>query len=1085
MTRARLVKVAVAICVMTAAFTGSASAATPLPAWNLFSVSAPTNFSPGAEAAAVPSQIATPQYYIVLTNVGGAETTEPVEVVDTLPAGITPSSVAPPFWQANLAAANGPCAVAGQTVTCTIAAPLVPGSAVEIKIPVNVTASPSAPTLENHYSVSGGGAAPVSGSTTTTISSEIAHFGFLPGLNGIFGGAAAETGTNATEAGSHPFTVTMSVGFPTRRKPAKEELLAAGSLRNLLFTLPRGVVANPIAPPARCTEAELVAGELSASGGCPPASEVGLVNVFLSNFNGGGTIGNALYSMVPPPGVPAEFGFNLVGTVVHVMGGLDGDFHLTAKSADILAKLSIGGVTAELWGNPSDPRHDALRVGAGCQRCSIEPYEHPFLTLPTSCTEPLTLGASVASWQEPGNVFDATAPFTDPEGNPLEVSGCSALEFGPKISSKATTNVADSPSGLDFNLHQPQNEAIDGLATAALKDARVTLPAGMTLNASAGNGLASCAESQMGYAPAEGKIRFATTRQTCPNAAKLGSIEVKTPLLKEKLPGAIYLAKPFDNPFGSMLAIYLAIEDEETGIVAKLAGKVEANPVSGQLSAVFKENPQLPLEDIDLHFFNGARSALTTPLTCGVKTTTSTLTPWSTPEGADVHPTDSFQTQVVAGGSGACPTSEANAPNAPAFAAGTEAPQAGAYSPFVLRLTRKDGTQRLTGIDTLLPKGLAAKFAGIPYCSEAQIAQAQSRSNPNQGALEQSNPSCPAASEVGTVTVGAGSGPTPTYVQGHAYLSGPYKGAPLSLAIITPAVAGPFDLGAVVVRTAIYIDPETAQGHAVSDPLPSILQGIPLDIRSVAIKLDRPGGFTLNPTSCDPMSITGAATALTGQSSALTSPFQVGGCNALKFKPNLKISLKGGTKRHRFPALKAVLTYPQGGAYANIASAQVTLPHSAFLEQGHIGTVCTRVQFAANACPKASIYGKARAITPLLDQPLEGPVYLRSSSHELPDVVAALDGQIDVVLAGRVDTGKGGGIRNTFEAVPDAPVSKFILEMQGGKKGLLVNSEDICRKPQRASVSFTGQNGKAFDATPLIKNSCKGKAKKKRGGKKK
>jgi len=315
-------------------------------------------------------------------------------------------------------------------------------------------------------------------------------------------------------------------------------------------------------------------------------------------------------------------------------------------------------------------------------------------------------------------------------------------------------------------------------------------------------------------------------------------------------------------------------------------------------------------------------------------------------------------------------------------------------------------------------------------------------------------------------------------VQGHAYLAGPYKGAPLSLAIITPAVAGPFDLGTVVVRTAIYVDPETAQGRAVSDPLPSILQGIPLDIRSVAIKLERPGGFTLNPTSCDPMSVTGSAAMLTGQSAALTSPFQVGGCSALKFKPSLKISLKGGTKRHRFPALKAVLSYPKG-ANANIASAQVTLPHGEFLEQGHIGTVCTRVQFAANACPKASIYGKAKAITPLLDKPLEGPVYLRSSSHELPDLVAALNGQINVVLAGRVDTGKGGGIRNTFEAVPDAPVSKFVLEMKGGKKGLLVNSENICRKTQKASVSFTAQNGDALSLTPTIKNSCKGKAKKK------
>ena len=700
--------------------------------------------------------------------------------------------------------------------------------------------------------------------------------------------------------------------------------------------------------------------------------------------------------------------------------------------------------------------------------------------MPTSCRSDLAASAEASSWEESSVVHSVVRRLEDSEGSPTPTVGCNALEFNPTISSKGTTNLADSPSGLDFNLHQPRNENYEGLATANLKNAKVTLPAGLAINPSSANGLSACTAARIGLTTPIGQaspIHFDETPQSCPAAAKLGTVEVSTPLLGHKIPGAIYLAKPYENPFGNLTTIYLAIEDEQTGIVSKLAGKITPDPTTGQLSAGFSENPELPLEDIDLHFFNGAGAALTTPLTCGTKTTTSTLTPWSTPEGADATPSDSFQTQVAAGGSGNCPSSEASAPNAPSFTAGTVAPQAGAYSPFVLRLARPDGTQRLAGIDTTLPAGLTGRLAGIPYCSEAQIAQAQSRSNPNQGALEQSNPSCPAASEVGTVNVGAGSGPTPTYVSGHVYLAGPYKGAPLSLAVIVPAVAGPFDLGTVVVRTALYVNPETAQIHAVSDPFPSILQGIPLDLRSVALKMDRPN-FTLNPTSCDPMSLTGSATALTGQSAALTSPFQVGGCNALKFSPKLKISLKGGTKRHQFPALKAVLTYPKGN-YANIASAQVTLPHSAFLEQSHIGTVCTRVQFAAKACPKASIYGKARAITPLLDKPLEGPVYLRSSSHELPDLVAALNGQIDVDLVGRIDTGKNGGIRNTFEAVPDAPVSKFVLEMKGGKKGLLVNSENICRKTQKASVSFTAQNGAALALTPTIANSCGGKAKKK------
>jgi len=1055
-----------------------AAAAGSAPAWGLDQLSFPTVLVPGSSASpAYDAPNSLPQYTTVITNVGGEETHGTVTVTETLPAEVTFDPAQPAEQESSSSVGIQPCQPpSGQTVTCEITASIPPQGTILVTVPLDVSVSASG-SVVSHVEVSGGGGAPASSALTTAVGSELPAFEFLPGSHGLSGQATAENGLDADLAGSHPFSLLLQSNFSARLVGTHARPVETP--KEFAFRLPPGVVVNPQAPSRLCTEAELTTRiEGPGKGGCPPQSQAGSVRIE-THINGVRPLSLSLYQMQPPPGVAAEFAFSLLGTMIHIQGGVDGSFRLTATSSDILAKASVLGISAFLWGNPADPRHDFSRRGAGCGEneggCSIEPTI-PLITMPTSCTEQMRLGSAVSSWE--GTSATADSYFLDAEGNPLEMSGCNALEFKPTISSKATTNLADSPSGLDFNLHQPQNQQLDGFATAALKDARVTLPEGMALNASAGNGLSSCAEAQVGYAPEEGKIRFATTPQSCPSAAKVGTLEVSTPLLDHKLPGAVYLAKPYENPFGSLLAIYLAVEDEESGVIAKLAGKVTPDPVTGQLSATFTESPQLPLEDIHLHFFNGPGAALTTPLTCGTKTTTSTLTPWSTPEGADATPADSFQTQVAAGGGGNCPSSEANAPNAPSFTAGTIAPEAGAYSPFVLKLARPDGTQRLTAIDTTLPKGLAAKFAGIPYCSEAQIAQAQARSNPNQGALEKASPSCPAASEVGTVEVGAGSGPTPLYVQGHAYLSGPYKGAPLSLAIITPAVAGPFDLGAVLVRTALYINPETAQGRAVSDPLPSILQGIPLDIRSIAVKLGRPD-FTLNPTSCDPMAIVGAATALSGQSAALTSPFQVGGCSALKFKPNLKISLKGGTKRHQFPALKAVLTYPQGGAYANIASAQVTLPHGEFLEQSHIGTVCTRVQFAADACPKASIYGKAKAITPLLDKPLEGPVYLRSSSHELPDLVASLNGQINVVLAGRVDTGKGGGIRNTFEAVPDAPVSKFVLEMKGGKKGLLVNSEDICRKTQKASVSFTAQNGAALALTPTIANSCGGKAKKK------
>jgi hypothetical protein len=1071
-----------ALCCFLGIATPTAGAA-PAPAWKMAGGAFPTNFYPGQQPEHLLSA-PTPEYNFLATNVGAVSTSGPIVFTDTLPVGLTAFE---PEVRVSEGYGGGfspavPCAVTGQTVTCEVEETTASDLYVRVTIPVEVALNaPSSVT--NEAVISGGGGGTASTTVVTQINESNAPFEFVSGSGGLSATASQNDGTPSSQAGSHPYQLTIDTGFSSKyealREGVEKTLRPSGHPRDIRITLPRGVAINPQATPVKCTEAQLESYVASAE--CPPASQIGLISIKTET----GAIYpfmSRLYNMVPPPGVPAELAFDGLGFgfYIHLLGHVNsaGEYELSASSNETIARPlnAIFGIQAQLWGNPSGPSHDTAR-GA-----PLDPSNASFITMPTACGS-ATLQGEAVPWEDSSDLQTASAQFEDSEGNPVGVFGCNALQFNPMISSKATTNLADSPSGLDFNLHQPQNLNYEGIATASLKDARVILPAGLFINPSSANGLSACGEAQIGLTTPVGQaspIHFSEQAQSCPDAAKLGTVEIRTPLLDHKLPGAIYLAKPYENPFANLTAIYLAIEDEESGIVSKLAGKITPDPITGQLSATFTENPELPIEDIDLHFFKGARAALTTPLTCGTKTTTSVLTPWSTPEGADATPTDSFQTQVAAGGSGTCPSSEANAPNAPAFTAGTIAPQAGAYSPFVLKLSRPDGTQRLTGIDTTLPKGLIGKLAGIPYCSDAQIAQAQARSNPNQGALEQSNPSCPQASEVGTVTVGAGSGPTPTYVSGHAYLAGPYKGAPLSLAIITPAVAGPFDLGTVLVRTALYINSETAQIHAVSDPFPSILQGIPLDLRSVALKMDRPS-FTLNPTSCDPKSLTGSATALTGQSAALTSPFQVGGCNALKFSPKLKISLKGGTKRHRFPALKAVLTYPKGN-YANIASAQVTLPHSAFLEQGHIGTVCTRVQFAADACPAKSIYGKARAITPLLDQPLEGPVYLRSSSHELPDLVAALNGQIDVDLVGRIDTGKGGGIRNTFEAVPDAPVSKFVLEMKGGKKGLLVNSEDICRKPQRATVSFTGQNGKVSDTTPLIANSCGGKAKKKGSG---
>jgi hypothetical protein len=1022
-------------------------------------------------------------YIVTATNVGAGSTDgSPIVLRDLLPSGVAPDlEAAGALIEPKLnddtggLAPGSSCQSSPTEVVCTAPESVLrPGARLIMQIPVDVAES-AAGVAENRVDVSGGGAAGAGRTETTTFEVEPPGFGFqsletqLTGPNGhVF-----------TQAGGHPYQ--LHIGFQTTSRLEPEPGAAQGNLpigliRDVHAELPKGFVIDPEATSARCTETQLEGGE------CPDSSAVGLVH---STITLGGLITNGisepLYNMVPPPGHPAAFAFNAagLGIYIHLLGGVNsaGEYELTSTTEHILEYGEVSGISLDLWGSPTDQSHDFRRGLCAFsngqfgppQGCETERLKTALLTMPTSCSGgPLQTAISVDTRRELGIFHTGLAPSTDVEDVPAGVDGCGALAFEPSITSQATTDQADGPTGLDVTIHQPQDLNSEGLSTANLKNVSVTLPPGLVLNPSAANGLGVCTNSQIGYQPSEGKIRFSETPQSCPDAAKLGTLEVNTPLLSESLPGKIYLAKPFENPFGNLTAIYLAVESPKVGLVAKLAGKVEADAQTGQLTATFTENPELPIEDIETHFFEGSRAALTTPLTCGRKITTSTLTPWSTPDGADARPTSFFETTAR------CSASEADAPKEVAFTAGTESPLSGAYSPFVLRIARPDGSQRITGLETTLPEGLVGKLAGVGYCPESGIAQAISREQPEQGKLEQASPSCPASSEVGTVNVTAGSGSSPIPVSGHAYLAGPYRGAPLSLVVIVPAVAGPFDLGTVVDRVALNVGEYDARIHAVADPLPTILDGIPLDVRSIEVKLGRPG-FTLNPTSCEAKAIEGHATTEPGQTVSLNNRFQVGECGRLAFKPRIAISLKGRTSRTGHPTLKATVTYPSGGAYANIARAQVSLPHSEFLDQGNIGKACTKPVLQMGACPTRSIYGKVRAWTPLLEKPLEGPVYLVGGyGYKLPALVAELNGQIRVLLVGKVDTGKNKGIRNTFEAVPDAPVEKFVLEMKGGKKyGLLENSEDICKRTQKASVSFTAQNGRTLNLSPKIANSCK------------
>jgi hypothetical protein len=559
----------------------------------------------------------------------------------------------------------------------------------------------------------------------------------------------------------------------------------------------------------------------------------------------------------------------------------------------------------------------------------------------------------------------------------------------------------------------------------------------------------------------------------CPDASRIGEVELSTPLLPKSAEGSMYLAARGDNPFGSTFAVLLVLHDtEERGALIKIPGRIDVDPVSGQIKTSFDDLPRFPFDDLVLKFRSGPRAPLVSPPTCGKQAIGVEVASYAQPQ----KPVDASNTyEVTEGPNGTpCPPESSKRPFHPSFSAGTLNPVAGAYSPFLFRLSREDHEQELTGIKTVLPRGLVAKIAGVALCPEQAIASITDELGTGRSELH--NPACPAASQIGSVSAGLGAGPGPNYFNGKVYLAGPYKGAPLSLAVVAPGLAGPYDLGNVVVRAALYVDPDTTQVKAVSDPFPTILHGVILRARDVRLRVDRPN-TTINPTSCARQEVGGLASGIGGALFDTAFPFQVGSCSDLLFKPKLGLRLFGGTRRGAHPKLRAVVRFPQGGA--NTAFASVALPRSEFLDQGHIGTVCTRVQFAAEACPTASVYGTVSAKTPLLDEELHGNIYLRSSSHQLPDVVAAFrGGRIDANLVGRVDS-VNGGIRNTFDFVPDVPVTSATFSFFGGKKGLLVNSRNICKGTPKATAVFKAQNGDELTLRPKMRAAC-AKAKKRR-----
>ena len=1048
---------------------------------------------------------------ITVTNLGNASVhagpEDPLRITDSLPEGAAAYSV---WGETSRSAVEHtpplPCTVRSTAlVECSFEGELAPYEAIEVEIPVALSAGAGAAAGE--VTVSGGGAPAVREAQTLAVSDAPVPFG----LEHFSMRAEARGGAEASQAGSHPFQLTATIvarSGPQEGLGNKAKVAQPALPRDLRFTLPAGLLADATAVPTCEMAVFLRSSEEAARKGtneCPDRSAVGASAVTIVEKGALGFVRLAVpvFNLPPAYGEPARLGLMVAGVPTVIDTAIDptDSYRAIAEVRNIPQSIQFLASTTTIWGNPGSPAHDASR-GWKCVysaayklpgKCAppAQREEAPFLRMPVSCASPLAYEAAFEPWNVPlGSTLDRF-PFASP---PL--AGCDNEPFDPRISAVPTSRLASNPSGLELGIDMPNaglaNPQEGAVSEAQFKRAEVALPEGVTVNSSIAEGLATCSEAEYereryDSAPGEG----------CPEASKIGSVQISTPLLAERAEGAVYQATPYENKTHSLIGLYLIARIPSRGILVRQPIEVRPDPDSGQLVSIATDVPQLPFDSFEFHFREGGRSPLVTPPGCGTFATTARFTPWSAKDPDNPAPGEVVERRAtftvdrgVSGG--ACPSGPA--PFDPGFEASSLDDQAGAYSPFQMRLTRADGEQDMGRFSFVLPPGVVAKLAGIPYCSDGEVAQAQSRQGPHGGQEEIDAPSCPAASRIGRTVAGAGVGSQLTYVKGSLYLAGPWHGDPISVVAITPAVAGPFDAGVVVVREALRLNPVSHRAEVDgerSDPIPHILKGIPLNLRDLRVYAERPE-FTLNPTSCEPFealsTIWGEGTALEPLAPHpvdLRSRFQAAGCASLGFKPKLHLKLRGGTRRGAFPALRATYT-PRRHGDANLRRLALTFPHSEFIEQGHFRTICTRVQFAAGQgfgerCPKGSVYGHAVVWTPLLDEPLKGPVYLRSSNHNLPDAVLALHGLVDIEVAVRIDSTHG-RLRAIVGNSPDAPVSRAIVRMQGGQKGLFVNSRSLCRNPgrNRARVNAKGQNGRRSLLGPRMRALGCAKAKRKR-----
>jgi hypothetical protein len=1012
------------------------------------------------------------QIVVTAVNLGDANAnpeTQPVTIADRLPVGLKAVGIegaAGELLGDSTSITQNPIACSLESLSCTYTGAasmksLPPYAPIEVRIAVDLTGAKSGEI--NEANITGGEAPRVTVKQPIVVNGTPIPFG----VDAYEMRPEEEGGGVDTQAGSHPFQLTTTLGLDETLNQAGEAKPVAMT-KDLHFKLPPGLIGNP-APFAQCTLPRFLsnADGTRVNNACSPQTVVGMarveVNLPVAGF-GVGAIAVPLFNLEPAVGEPARFGFLVVGepVILDTAVRTGGDYGVTVNVSNITQIAEFLGSEVTFWGVPGDSRHDNQRDW-GCvntarneqgpgEFCTPLEAHHapPLIALPTSCTGALQTMVEADSWKQQGSFLS----FPNTDQMPA-LDGCNRLPFNPSISVAPDGQAGSTPTGLTVGVHVPQDVSLNGtgLSEADVKDTTVALPAGVALNPAAADGLQSCSEEQVAL-PVD-------ALSSCPEAAKVGTLEIKSPLLPNALTGEAYLAAQNANPFGSLVALYLVAQDPVSGVLVKVAGEVKPDPVTGQLISTFKNTPQLPFEDLKLHFFGGDRAPLATPGLCGSYTTTASIAPWSGNE-----PVGSSSTFDVVSGPNGSPCSSP-LPFNPSLTAGTTSIQAGGFSPFTMTMSRPDGSQNLQAIKLKMPPGLLGTLATVKLCKEEQA---------NAG-------TCGPESLIGHTVVSVGVGGDPYSVRGgEVFITEGYGGAPYGLSIVNPAKAGPYDLGKVVVRAKIEVDPISAVLTITTDTtgpykIPTILDGIPLQIQHVNVAIDRPG-FTFNPTNCSPLAITGSLTSDQGSVKDLSVPFQITNCAVLAFKPKLTAKTNGKTSRSKGASLSVKLTYPAGPYDANISKVKVDLPKQLPSRLTTLQQACPAKTFDTNpaSCPAASIVGQAKASTPVLPVPLSGPAYFVShGGEEFPELIIVLQGYGTTVhLVGSTFISKAGITSSTFKTVPDVPVGTFELTLPQGKYSALAANGNLCTTKKLAMpTSFIGQNGAVIKtSTPIVPTGC-------------